>query len=682
MTTQDGNKTATCAVTVTTTTVAVTGVTVSPTTASVNVGSTTTLTATVAPANATNKTVSWNSNNTSVATVNSSGVVTGVAAGSATITVTTQDGSKTATCAITVTISSGESVYNIYNESGTNHFANDGGTIGTYAMNNSTITSGAPEGSEYRKITVTNNYASYRFEFPSTGLDKSSWSTGFIEFLVKTTADFDIYLEDATGASKYIPLSGYISKSGNWETAKIPVSVFTGVNLTKLRRIGFYRLWNAAISMDFDNVRITRSTDNVPVTGVTVSPTTASVNVGATSALIATVAPANATNKTVSWSSNNTSVATVNSSGVVTGVAAGSATITVTTQDGNKTATCAVTVTATTLPVTGVTVSPTIASVKVGATTALTATVAPANATNKTVSWSSSNTSVATVNSSGVVTGVAAGSATITVTTQDGNKTATCAITVTISSGESVYNIYNESGTNHFANDGGTIGTYAMNTSTITSGAPEGSEYRKITVTNNYASYRFEFPSAGLDKSSWSTGFIEFLVKTTADFDIYLEDATGASKYIPLSGYISKSGNWESAKIPVSVFTGVNLTKLRRIGFYRLWSASISMDFDNVRITGSNLKSASALTTVESSFENDFRVYPNPAIKGEQVYLEASPMPTHFTICDANGRYIRQISAGAESILVIETSDLPAGLYIVSGATSKGIIKTKLIISR
>lgn len=61
--------------------------------------------------------------------------------------------------------------------------------------------------------------------------------------------------------------------------------------------------------------------------------------------LIATVTPANATVKTVSWSSSDSTVATVDASGKVTGVSAGDATITVTTADGNKTDTCAVTVT-------------------------------------------------------------------------------------------------------------------------------------------------------------------------------------------------------------------------------------------------------------------------------------------------------------------------------------------------
>ncbi len=177
----------------------------------------------------------------------------------------------------------------------------------------------------------------------------------------------------------------------------------------------------------------TRESTNVPVTSVTVSPTSATLAVGATKQLTATIAPSNATNKAVTWTSSNTSVATVSSTGLVTAKAAGTATITATAQDGSgKKGTCTVTVTNPTVLVTSVTVSPSSATLNVGNTKQLTATIAPSNATNKAVTWSSSNTSVATVSSSGLVTAKAAGTATITATAQDGSgKKGTCTVTVT-----------------------------------------------------------------------------------------------------------------------------------------------------------------------------------------------------------------------------------------------------------
>ncbi len=83
--------------------VPVTGVTVSPATATVATGATTTLTVTVSPTTATNKSVTWNSSAPSFATVNASGVVTGVAAGSSLISATTVDGGFSASSTVTVT---------------------------------------------------------------------------------------------------------------------------------------------------------------------------------------------------------------------------------------------------------------------------------------------------------------------------------------------------------------------------------------------------------------------------------------------------------------------------------------------------------------------------------------------------------------------------------------------------
>ena len=80
----------------------VTGVSVSPTSATISVNGTQQLSATVSPSDATNKSVTWSSSNTSVATVSSSGLVTGKTAGTATITVTTNDGNKKGTATLTV----------------------------------------------------------------------------------------------------------------------------------------------------------------------------------------------------------------------------------------------------------------------------------------------------------------------------------------------------------------------------------------------------------------------------------------------------------------------------------------------------------------------------------------------------------------------------------------------------
>ena len=193
------------------------------------------------------------------------------------------------------------------------------------------------------------------------------------------------------------------------------------------------------------NVTITVTTDDLhktavcqltvvdrKVTGVKVYPTDTTMYVGDSRTLVATVVPANAKNKDVSWSSSDKSVASVDEkSGKVTALKAGSATITVTTAEGGHQATCEVTVEG--KKVTDVKVYPTDMTMYVGDSRTLVATVIPADAKNKDVSWSSSDKSVASVDEkSGKVTAIKAGSATITVTTAEGGHKATCDITVQV----------------------------------------------------------------------------------------------------------------------------------------------------------------------------------------------------------------------------------------------------------
>jgi len=79
-----------------------TKVTLNCKTTTLNTGSTATLTPIISPSTVTNKSVTWKSSNTKIATVDSSGLITGIKAGKANITVTTIDGKKKATCKVTI----------------------------------------------------------------------------------------------------------------------------------------------------------------------------------------------------------------------------------------------------------------------------------------------------------------------------------------------------------------------------------------------------------------------------------------------------------------------------------------------------------------------------------------------------------------------------------------------------
>jgi uncharacterized protein YjdB len=100
VTTEDGGKTATCAVTTVDTVVQPSSVYLDKTSVTIYVGDQITLIQTILPSNSTIKTVTWSTSNASIATV-VSGIVTGIAVGTATVTVTTSNG-KYATCIVTV----------------------------------------------------------------------------------------------------------------------------------------------------------------------------------------------------------------------------------------------------------------------------------------------------------------------------------------------------------------------------------------------------------------------------------------------------------------------------------------------------------------------------------------------------------------------------------------------------
>ena len=254
-----------------------TGVTITPATLSLTAGETGTLTATVAPSNATDKSVTWTSSNTAVATV-SNGTVTAVAAGSATITATTSNG-KTATATVSV---EGKSMTYIEN--------------GVYFEK--------PSG-------WGNNINIYMYDGGSDTTIGSAWPGT----AMKSDGNGVYYYE-------YTPTGNLTKVIFNDGGNQVPGANQPGFDFENR---GYYTSAGYQYTVE-------KKTD-VAVTSVTLNKTSASVNKGSTVTLSATVAPSDATNKTITWSSSNTAVATV-SGGVVTGVAKGTATITATAASG------------------------------------------------------------------------------------------------------------------------------------------------------------------------------------------------------------------------------------------------------------------------------------------------------------------------------------------------------------
>ncbi|WP_342409873.1 S-layer homology domain-containing protein [Paenibacillus sp. FSL R10-2778] len=416
-----------------------------------------TLSAVIAPANATNKTVNWSSSDETVATV-VNGVVTPVGEGTAVITVTTTDGSFTASSVVnvsapippvvdvtgvkldqeTLNLTAGEAdgllKATIEPANATDKdviWSSSDETVATVV--NGVVT---PVGEGTAVITVTTTDGSFT---ASSVVNVSAPIPPVVDVTgVKLDQEtLDLTAGEADGLLKAtIEPANATDKDVIWSSSDETVATVVNGVVTPVGE-GTAVITVTTTDGSFTASSVVNVSAPIPpvvdVTGVKLDQETLNLTAGEADGILkATIEPANATDKDVIWSSSDETVATV-VNGVVTPVGEGTAVITVKTKDGSFTATTTVNVAAPKPPdviVTGVTLDQTELNLTVGeGEGTLQATVAPANATNKGMIWSSSDETVAKV-VYGVVTPIGEGTAIITVTTKDGSYTASTTVTV------------------------------------------------------------------------------------------------------------------------------------------------------------------------------------------------------------------------------------------------------------
>ena len=276
--------------------VPVASVSVSPATANLQTGQTVQLSATPRDAGGNalaGRVVTWASSAPAIATVNGSGLVTGVAAGSATITASSEGRNGTAAVTVTATVTNPGTVTNL---------AVASVTANSVTLSFTEVTNGAGQAASY----------------------DIRWSAGSLSWASAT---------DVTQGTCSVPVAG--TAIGAARTCTV-LGLASGVSY-QFQMVAFRGTLNVdAVFGGFSNIASgTTTASTAPVATVTVSPASSNLLVGQSLQLTATLKDASGntlTGRTVTWSSNLPLGASVNSSGLVNGLLVGLVTITATSE--------------------------------------------------------------------------------------------------------------------------------------------------------------------------------------------------------------------------------------------------------------------------------------------------------------------------------------------------------------
>nr|MCR5604984.1 Ig-like domain-containing protein [Lachnospiraceae bacterium] len=362
--TNDGGKEDHCTVHVIKKGIPVESITVTPSENTISIGEEFTAEAIVLPEDATDKSISWGSNNPSVATVSGDGLsalIKGISEGVAVITATTAGG-KSAICVVTVkkdwisvtdvvlntdeiTLYEGEKQQlkeHVYPEDASDKSVswNSADPLIATVDENGEVT-GVREGTTTVTVRTTDGGKEatcivhvLKEEIP-------------VESIIVTPSENSIVIGQDFNATAVIKPDNATNKKVTWKSNNPSVATVSanGLNANiKGNAKGVAVITATAAGGRTGICVVTVSSMHVPVEDIVLMPMFKEIYEGQWFDIDAEIYPENADDKTVTWSSSNEKVATVDERGRVTGIKKGEAVITAVTNDGGHTAECKVTV--------------------------------------------------------------------------------------------------------------------------------------------------------------------------------------------------------------------------------------------------------------------------------------------------------------------------------------------------
>ncbi len=329
-----------------------------------NEGVNTTLVASFSPAYATNQNLKWTTTNSDVVSVDSYGNISCLATGQATITAESEDGGYTSSCLITVVPAVRVSGITLDKEEAIVAYEGSiqlNATINPEDATNQKIiwtssdegvavvnTKGKVTGVGHGEAVITATTEDGGFE-AKCSVRVPEYSTAVRAVSVNTNAA-TIYLGDDMQFEAVITPSNATNTNVTWKSADSSIVSIDENGKATAKALGTTTITVTTEEGGYTNsCTVVVEPQPIKVKGITLSSEALTLAIPGTNTLVATVAPNDATDKTVKWSSSNPAIATVSSSGKVTAVGLGTATITAETQDGGFKAECIVTVSTTAL---------------------------------------------------------------------------------------------------------------------------------------------------------------------------------------------------------------------------------------------------------------------------------------------------------------------------------------------